>query len=133
MPTTTPPTRRQSQHAKRPKAAKVQKTTRARRRAQEASDSLASKRNGVAVAADGKPEVKQRGPSLRQLLRRGKESGQVDGAQLLQALPEKILKSQERLEEVVALFARHSVVLQNWEPPVVTRKPETRRRSNGED
>ena len=131
MPTTTPATRPQSQPAKRSKA-KAQKTTRPRRKVQEASDSLASKRNGAAVAADGKPEIKHGGPSLRQLLRKGKESGQADGAQLLQALPERILKSPERLEEVVALFRRHSVVLQNWKPPVVTRKPETRRR-NGED
>ena len=43
-------------------------------------------------------------------------------------LPDDILKSPERLEEVVALFTRYSVVLRDWAPPVVTRKPETRRR-----
>lgn len=60
MPTTTPATRPQSQPAKRSKA-KAQKTTRPRRKVQEASDSLASKRNGAAVAADGKPEIKHGG------------------------------------------------------------------------
>ena len=133
MPTITPPTKRKSQPTKRPRGAKAHKTTRARGTVQEASGPLASKRNGAAVAADGKPEVRQSSPSLRQLLRKGKESGHADGAQLLKALPERMLKSPERLEEVVALFRRHSVVLQNWEPPVVTRKPEPRRRSNGDD
>jgi RNA polymerase primary sigma factor len=66
--------------------------------------------------------------SLRQLLRRGKETGETDGMTLLKALPEHILKSPQKLDEVVALFTRYGVSIKGWQPPVWLRKPEVRRR-----
>ncbi|MEE9279063.1 MAG: RNA polymerase sigma factor RpoD [Myxococcota bacterium] len=141
MPTTTPPpSKRQTRPLKQPKQATTARRKTASSNA--AAPKPSSRGNGAATAeaeagangqGNGKAEVRRGDPSLRQLLRRGKESGQVAGAQVLKALPVEILKSPERLEEVVALFRRHSVVLQDWAPPVVTRKPEPRRRSNGED
>ena len=70
-------------------------------------------------------------PSFRQLLRKSKEVGFVDGAELLKVLPEHLLAAPERLEEVLELFRRHSVAVRQWQPPVVMRKPETRRRQSG--
>jgi hypothetical protein len=55
--------------------------------------------------------------SLRQLLRAGKETGHVDGALLLGSLPDHILESPQKLDEVVALFKRHSVAIKDWSPP----------------
>ena len=71
--------------------------------------------------------------SLHQLLRQGKERGEVDGATVLRALPEHILKSAEKLDEVVALFNRQGVSIKEWRPPVWLRKPEVRRRPSGEE
>ncbi|MGH2898459.1 MAG: sigma-70 family RNA polymerase sigma factor, partial [Solirubrobacteraceae bacterium] len=68
-------------------------------------------------------------PSFRQLLRKAKESGHVEGADLLRVLPDHVLGAPEKLEEVLALFRRHSVAVRAWQPPVVMRKPETRRRA----
>ncbi len=68
--------------------------------------------------------------SLRQLLRSGKVSGEVEGSMILQALPQHILKSAEKLDEVVALFSRQGVSIKEWQPPVWLRKPEVRRRSS---
>ena len=80
--------------------------------------------NGAAPALE--PQV-----SLRQLLRRGKETGSVEGDQLLRALPEKILSSPQRIEEVTDLFRRHSVAIRAWNPPTAAKtKPEPRRRLN---
>ncbi len=67
--------------------------------------------------------------SLRQLLRSGKVSGEVEGSMILQALPEHILKSAEKLDAVVALFSRQGVSIKEWQPPVWLRKPEVRRRN----
>ena len=72
-------------------------------------------------------------PSFRQLLRKSKEVGFVDGAELLKVLPEHLLAAPERLEEVLELFRRHSVAVRQWQPPVVMRKPETRRRQSGSE
>ncbi|MBW2281675.1 MAG: RNA polymerase sigma factor RpoD [Deltaproteobacteria bacterium] len=66
-------------------------------------------------------------PSLRQLLRNGKESGVVDGAAVLKALPEHIRGSSEKLEEVVELFSRQGISIREWKPPAQLRKPEVRR------
>src|SRR5262245_55136206 len=70
-------------------------------------------------------------PSFRQLLRKSKEAGFVDGSELLKVLPEHLLATPERLEEVLELFRRHSVAIRQWQPPVMMRKPETRRRPSG--
>ncbi len=66
--------------------------------------------------------------SFRQLLRKGKENGHVEGAELLRVLPGHLLAAPEKLEEVLALFRRHSVAVRAWQPPVIIRKPEPRRR-----
>ncbi len=131
---TTPPGR-QARRAKRSKSARTSGSAGLSKNAARAGQKQASRSNGAAASsrAQGNGEAKRGEPSLRQLLRKGKESGSVDGALLLKALPDDILKSPERLEEVVALFTRYSVVLRDWAPPVVTRKPETRRRANGDD
>ena len=71
------------------------------------------------------------GAGLRQLLRSGKETGRVDGAALLSALPGHILDSPQKLDEVVTLFKRHSVAIKDWTPPVQLRRPDPRRRANG--
>jgi RNA polymerase primary sigma factor len=67
--------------------------------------------------------------SFRQLLRKAKEAGSVEGPDVLRVLPAHILASPEKLEEVLALFRRHSVQVRAWQPPVLMRKPETRRRA----
>ncbi len=71
--------------------------------------------------------------SLRQLLRSGKVSGEVEGSMILQALPEHILKSAEKLDAVVSLFSRQGVSIKEWRPPVWLRKPEVRRRSSDDE
>jgi RNA polymerase primary sigma factor len=71
--------------------------------------------------------------SMRQLLRRGKESGEVNGEQLLNTLPEHILNSPEKLDDVVALFTRHAISIRDWQPPVRLRKPDPRRHTRRED
>jgi RNA polymerase primary sigma factor len=89
----------------------------------------AAKRNGRAThngVANGSGQ-----PSFRQLLRKSKEVGFVDGAELLKVLPDHLLATPERLEEVLELFRRHSVAVRQWQPPVMMRKPETRRRPSG--
>jgi len=68
--------------------------------------------------------------SLRQLLRAGREAGEVDGTALLRALPDHIMSSAQKLDEVVALFNRQGVSIKNWEPPTPLRKVEARRRSS---
>jgi RNA polymerase primary sigma factor len=71
-------------------------------------------------------------PSLRQLLRAGKESGVVAGADLLGALPDHLRNTPDKLEEVLAMFRRHAISVKDWKPPVPLRKPEPRRVSSGE-
>jgi RNA polymerase primary sigma factor len=71
-------------------------------------------------------------PSLRQLLRQGKESGEVDGSVLLSILPEHIRQAPEKLDDVAALFGRHAITIKNWQPGAQLRKPDPRRR-NGAD
>jgi RNA polymerase primary sigma factor len=72
-------------------------------------------------------------PSLRRLLRAGKESGSVQGPELLETLPDHIRNTPEKLEEVLALFRRHGIAIREWKPPVPLRKPEPRRAAPGED
>ncbi|MFQ5514187.1 MAG: RNA polymerase sigma factor RpoD [Myxococcota bacterium] len=72
-------------------------------------------------------------PSLRQLLRHGRETGETDGAELLRTLPEHILRSPQKLDDVVALFTRHGISIKNWKPPVWLRKPDTRRRPSEDE
>jgi RNA polymerase primary sigma factor len=62
----------------------------------------------------------------------GKEIGEVDGALLLRILPDHILKTPEKLDDVVAMFGRHGISLKDWRPPVRLRKPDPRS-SNGHD
>ncbi len=73
------------------------------------------------------------GLSLRQLLRRGKELGEVDGSVLLGVRPEHILSVPDKLDAVTTLFTRHGVAIRNWEAPVRLRKPETARVANDDD
>ncbi len=87
--------------------------------------------NGSGASPDGNGAPPRL--SLRQLLRLGKETGEVEGSKVLGALPEHILKSAEKLDEVVALFVRQGVSIKEWEPPVWLRKPEVRRRTSGDD
>ncbi len=71
--------------------------------------------------------------SLRQLLRKGKEAGRVEGADVLHALPDHIKGSPQKLEAVVGMFRRHCVTINAWTPPIATRKPEPRRRAAGDE
>ena len=104
------------------------------------------KANGVRAKANGGANGKANGKasgahslltngnsSLRQLLRSGKVSGEVEGPLLLSVLPPHILASQEKLEDVTSLFNRHGISVRDWKPPVVLRKPETRRPASGGD
>ncbi len=71
--------------------------------------------------------------SFRQLLRKAKENGHVEGSELLRVLPGHVLAAPEKLEEVLALFRRHSVAVRSWQPPVMMRKPEPRRRPSSSE
>jgi RNA polymerase primary sigma factor len=71
--------------------------------------------------------------SMRQLLRKGKEIGEVSGEQLLNTLPDHILNSPEKLDDVVALFTRHAISIRDWQPPVRLRKPDPRRHNRRDD
>jgi RNA polymerase primary sigma factor len=88
---------------------------------------------GVVSAGGQKGNGESAQPSLRQLLRAGKESGCVEGTQLLASLPNHILNAPEKLEEVLALFRRHGIAVKDWKPPMRLRKPEPRRPTPGED
>ncbi len=99
-------------HESRTAQARSPRTTRqADRTSREAStngtarsvDAAAS--NGVAKDTNGARTQ----PSLRQLLRTGKDCGFVEGAEILNALPEKARTTPGRLEEVLALFRRHGI------------------------
>jgi RNA polymerase primary sigma factor len=70
--------------------------------------------------------------TLRQLLRKGKDCGEVEGAELLRVLPPEIAQSPQRLDEVVGLFSRHGVALRSWQAPTVLRRSEPRRRAEDE-
>ena len=83
--------------------------------------------NGVAKETNGARTQ----PSLRQLLRTGKDCGFVEGAEILNALPEKARTTPGKLEEVLALFRRHGISVRDWKPPVPLRKPEPRRSPAG--
>ncbi len=107
-----------------------------------ATESLAAKPMTERKATNGAPRRNGRSthnglgngagqPSFRQLLRKSKEAGFVDGSELLKVLPDHLLATPERLEEVLELFRRHSVAIRQWQPPVMMRKPETRRRPSG--
>jgi RNA polymerase primary sigma factor len=87
----------------------------------------ASRRNGRSATHNGVGDGSHP-TSFRQLLRKGKENGHVDGSELLRVLPGHVLGAPEKLEEVLALFRRHSVAVRAWQPPVLMRKPEPRRR-----
>jgi hypothetical protein len=86
---------------------------------------------GAAPSSDG--SLRGEHLSLRQLLRKGRESGEVDGPQLLGALPEHILDSPQKLDDVVELFDRHGIALRNWHPPTPLRKVEARRRATSNE
>jgi RNA polymerase primary sigma factor len=66
--------------------------------------------------------------TLRALLRRGKELGSVDGADVIRALPQHILNSPQRVEDVAELFRRQAVGIRNWNPPTARTRVEPRRR-----
>jgi RNA polymerase primary sigma factor len=87
----------------------------------------AAKRNGRGTTHNGVGDGSHP-QSFRQLLRKGKENGHVEGSELLRVLPGHVLGAPEKLEEVLALFRRHSVAVRAWQPPVMMRKPEPRRR-----
>ncbi len=91
----------------------------------------AARRNGRAThngVGDGSRPL-----SFRQLLRKGKEHGHVEGSELLRVLPAHLLAAPEKLEEVLSLFRRHSVAVRSWQPPVMMRKPEPRRRPSSSE
>ncbi len=99
------------------------------------SKAAATKASKKSVAASGSSKSEANAEdtpvqSLRQLLRAGRENGEVDGQALLRALPDHILGSAQKLDEVVALFSRQGVSIKNWEPPTPLRKVESRRRSS---
>jgi RNA polymerase primary sigma factor len=72
-----------------------------------------------------------RAPSLRSLLRAGKESGLVAGGELLAALPDHLRNVPEKLEEVLAMFRRHGIAVKDWKAPVALRKSDTRPGADG--
>jgi RNA polymerase primary sigma factor len=104
---------------------------RPRKAGQDAADAAhaGGKSNGKLSDASNGEHAASHGLSLRQLLRRGRETGEVDGKLLLRALPEHITKSAQKLDEVVSLFSRNGVSLRNWQPPAPLRKTEARRRA----
>ncbi len=71
--------------------------------------------------------------SLRQLLRRGKELGVVEGEDLLGTLTPEILASAQRLDDVADLFRRNGVGIRNWNPPTARTRVEPRRRLPSND
>ena len=97
-----------------------------------AAPSSGAKRNGRFSTHNGVGDGSHP-QSFRQLLRKGKENGHVDGSELLRVLPDHVLGAPEKLEEVLALFRRHSVAVRAWQPPVMMRKPETRRRPSSSE
>ena len=101
---------------------------------QASSGDAASSANGAGAGASLSDAAISNGAadpvSLRQLLRRGKEAGVVDGAAVLKALPEHIQRSSEKLEEVVELFSRQGISIREWKPLAPLRKPEVRRHSS---
>ena len=126
MPRSVPPTPSSTR-----RRASASKPTRARKST--AKSPAAKRPNGKLGGAGGGPArstSSAASPSLRQLLRRGKETGHVDGGILLRALPEHILSSTQKLEEVFTLFTRHAVRVDDWKPPVSLRKPEERRKTS---
>jgi len=72
-------------------------------------------------------------PSLRQLLRKGRESGVVDGTSVVSALPEHIMNSPQKLDEVVELFNRQGISIKDWRTALLLRQPETRRQNSNSD
>jgi RNA polymerase primary sigma factor len=111
-------------------------------RASKQKRSSSSRKSGKRAQANGKSNGSASGvlrgngaanghgsPSLRQLLRAGKVSGEVEGPVLLRVLPEHILTSPQKLDDVASLFNRHGISVKEWKPPVLLRKPESRRHS----
>jgi RNA polymerase primary sigma factor len=66
------------------------------------------------------------------MLRQGREIGEVEGSLLLGVLPDHILGSAQKLEEVVALFQRHGIVIRDWQPPADLPKVDKRRGGDAE-
>jgi len=65
----------------------------------------AARRNGRSATHNGVGDGSHP-QSFRQLLRKGKENGHVEGTELLRVLPGHVLGAPEKLEEVLALFRR---------------------------
>jgi RNA polymerase primary sigma factor len=108
-------------------------STKARKRASAKSSNGAASSSpdtGAGATSSNGVDGEAHKPSLRQLLRLGKENGVVEGPVLLEALPEHILKAPEKLDEVVALFGRHGISIKDWRPPVRLRKPDPRTRDS---
>jgi RNA polymerase primary sigma factor len=91
-----------------------------------------SRRSSANGATNG--EIATNGKlSLRQLLRRGKELGEVDGPVLLRVLPEHILAAPDKIDAVTSMFTRHGVAIRNWEAPVRLRKSESASRGSDDE
>jgi RNA polymerase primary sigma factor len=115
-------------------------------RASKQKRSSSSRKSGKRAQANGKSNGSASGvlrgngaanghgsPSLRQLLRAGKVSGEVEGPVLLRVLPEHILTSPQKLDDVASLFNRHGISVKEWKPPVLLRKPESRRHTSSSE
>jgi RNA polymerase primary sigma factor len=111
---------------------KVSRTTSPREKAPRAASKRRAANGSGMPASEGEGRVKGEARSLRQMLRAGRESGEVDGAQLLCVLPEHILACAQKLEEVVSLFQRHGIVIRDWNPPQDLPKVEKRRGESAE-
>jgi RNA polymerase primary sigma factor len=107
---------------------KLSRTNSPRDKATRAAGKRKGVNGGAAPARSEGDAARSEARSLRQLLRQGREFGEVDGAQLLGVLPEHILGSAQKLEEVVSLFQRHGILIRDWQPPQDLPKTDGKRR-----
>ncbi len=125
-----------SSSAQRKLRASKQRQNGSSRRAEKRAKANGRANGSIPVAASGANGASNghgQATSLRQLLRLGKELGEVDGPVLLRVLPEHILKSPQKLDDVATLFNRHGISLKEWKPPVLLRKPESRRQTSSSE
>jgi RNA polymerase primary sigma factor len=123
MPDTTTP-KSSTNRAARKSDGKAKVTKKTQSKSRSAKTARARRTNG---------HDEERRISLRQLLRRGKELGLVEGDDLLTTLPPTILESAQRLDDVADLFRRNGVSIRNWNPPTARTRVEPRRRLPSSD
>jgi RNA polymerase primary sigma factor len=112
---------------------KVSRTTSPREKAPRAPSKRRTASGGGTALAEAEPTRNGEPRSLRQLLRQGREVGEVEGNNLLRVLPEHIMGSAQKLEEVVSLFQRHGVVIRDWQPPTDLPKSDSKRRGESSE